>query len=458
MNTINPNPRVISAAVTDPGRRPNNEDFFAFFEPADPEERKNSGCIYIVADGVGGAAVGERASKYASEKVLYEYIHSSGEPAIRLRKAMIKANREIYDYADAKDMRMATTMTVAIIIESKLIVANVGDSRVYLIRGEEVRQITNDHNIVGEFVKDGKFTEEEALKSKAKNRLTRSIGGNDSVQVDVFDAVDLQPNDKLLLCTDGLTRYALKKDVAEITKKDRPDQIAKDAIDFVKKRGRGGADNISVLVVIYEPTYAFETTIQHKKNINPKEPWESMDTIVGLTPKKRMTSKQWSVIIFLSTILLAITGLTIFLLYPASIGKQELIPPLYYPNNPSSPTDTPIISAPTSPITSIPSTVSPLPSPTTTLTITQTLQTAETPTFTMSIIDCAYTVTLGDTLFAIAEKFGIGGNNYKDISCMDFSENSDCNVSNPASISPGWQVVIPGVQEATCLDNGGQIK
>lgn len=144
--------QIFSAPLSDPGRkRRNNEDWTAQFEPPTFEERLQSGCLYIVADGVGGAAKGERASQYAAQKVLYDYYHHLElPPAERLRMAMRQAGNEIYQYAEEQgEGRMATTMVAAVILGDKLIVANVGDSRAYLYRDGTTHQITRDHSLVG---------------------------------------------------------------------------------------------------------------------------------------------------------------------------------------------------------------------------------------------------------------------------------------------------------------------
>jgi protein phosphatase len=260
MNNLSPEPiptgdkdlffQVQSFSLSDKGHRPNNEDFVAFFEPSDPQEREVSGCIYIVADGVGGASIGERASKYACEKVLYEYFqHPEIEPGERLKLVIAQVNREIFDYAENNGIRMATTIAVAVVLKNILIVANVGDSRVYLIHGNQVQQITLDHSIVGEIVHQGMMSEIEAQMSRLKNRLTRSVGGSKEVQVDVFNSIQLQSDDKILLCTDGLTRYALKEDLMRMTKGETSKEITIRMVDFANQRG--GADNISVVLVLY---------------------------------------------------------------------------------------------------------------------------------------------------------------------------------------------------------------
>ena len=252
--------RVQAFSQSDKARRPNNEDTVAIWEPEDFGEREKNGCIYVVADGVGGAAVGERASKYAAEKVVFEFTHASDQPTgERLRRTMKQANREIFAYAEDHDMRMATTLVAAVIRGNQLFVANVGDSRAYLIRGADVKQLTHDHSLVGERVRDGSMTEAEAQASKIKNRLTRSIGGEPEVSVDIFDPVTLKPGDKLLLCSDGLTRYALNRDLMDMTSHGSAQEIAERLVSYAKKRG--GADNVSVVVAVYEPSTAVEPTI-----------------------------------------------------------------------------------------------------------------------------------------------------------------------------------------------------
>jgi len=295
MNNNNATFRIQSFSLTDKGRRPNNEDFVALFEPSDTQERKASGCIYIVADGVGGAEIGERASKYAAEKVVYEYLkHPEVEPSKRLKQIMSQVNRDIFNYADGKDIRMATTMSVAVVFDNSLIAANVGDSRVYLIRGKDVRQVTRDHSLVGELVRGGSMTEAEAMKSKMKNRITRSIGGNEDVRVDVFDPIPLQPDDRIVLCTDGLTRYAMKKDFLQMAVTGTAKKITTDLVAFAKKKGHGGADNISVITVIYEPSTNLETMAQHPSRPIKPEPWEVMQTDLGLKSKKTSDFKSWA--------------------------------------------------------------------------------------------------------------------------------------------------------------------
>jgi serine/threonine protein phosphatase PrpC len=235
---------------TNPGKkRSNNEDSAAYFQPDNLRDLEGSGSLYIVADGVGGEALGERASQYAVQKLLYEYYqHPELPPVDRLRQAIRQASTDIFNYASsaAHVNRMATTLVAAVVLNDKLIVANVGDSRAYLIRGAEVIQVSHDHNLVGELVRNGSLTEEEALSAKVRNRLTRSVGGEPDTTVDFFERT-LLPGDKILLCSDGLTRYALRSDISTLTREGSPEVIANRLVDFANQHG--GADNISVVVV-----------------------------------------------------------------------------------------------------------------------------------------------------------------------------------------------------------------
>jgi len=265
-----------SASLSDRGRRKNNEDFAAFFEPADPGELRDSGSLYIVADGVGGAAKGERASQFAAQKVLYEYYQPENidlEPLERLRLILERANDEIYDYASQNNTRMATTIIAAVVRAGFLYVANVGDSRAYLIRDGAAQQINRDHSIVGEMVEHGEMTEADAMISKIKNRITRSLGGDPEVTVEVYSPIQLKTGDKILLCSDGLTRYALREDIAKMTAQGTVEETAQRLVEFANKSG--GADNVSVIMTSYQDTSVIVPTVQIAR---PKQ--VDLDTLV----------------------------------------------------------------------------------------------------------------------------------------------------------------------------------
>ena len=231
-------------------KKKNNEDYVTCLVPEKGQDTAASGSLFVLADGVGGASLGEVASKYAADLVLHEYYkNSSMPPAERLVQSFKKASRDIHQHAEENGhyTKMATTMVAAAVYNNKLIVANVGDSRAYLIRDGQALQITKDHSVVAEMVRNGTMTKEEAQISSIRNRLSRSIGGEAKVTVDVFNPILLEIGDKILLCSDGLTRYASPDDLVKMTAEGTPEKAAQRLIRFANHQG--GADNISVVLV-----------------------------------------------------------------------------------------------------------------------------------------------------------------------------------------------------------------
>lgn len=241
---------IESAADTHKGRgRGNNQDYVAYYEPTEEDELLNSGRLYIVADGVGGATDGDRASRYAAQRVLYDYFQDDG-PNLgeRLRRAMVLASDEIYDYAESSGrfIRMATTMVAAAVHDEVLTVANIGDSRAYLIRSGQIRQITRDHTTPGMMEYHGEITEEEAMSFRGKNQLLRSLGAKRDALVDVFEE-RLEPGDTVVLCSDGLSRYATRAEILRLTSEGQSQDIVERCINYANDAG--GADNISVAIL-----------------------------------------------------------------------------------------------------------------------------------------------------------------------------------------------------------------
>ena len=296
--TMAKNLSIRSSALTHPGRkRSHNEDFVAYFEPADTDVLVASGRLYIIADGVGGASEGERASQYAAEKVLYDYYqHPELDPGDRLKRAMRQASQEIFEYAEGEGAfrRMATTLVAAAIRGDQLTVANVGDSRAYLVRDGKAIQITTDHNTVGEMVEEGLLSEEEAMNSKAKNRLTRSLGAEPDVVVDLFPNIQVLPGDRLLLCTDGLTRYTLNQDIASFTTGGQPEEVTRSLVDFDNRHG--GVDNVSVILVDIAPYEDFDETITQPRGWLPTEVgWDSLETQPPAEPRHNRRMMPWHI-------------------------------------------------------------------------------------------------------------------------------------------------------------------
>jgi protein phosphatase len=267
---------------TDKGRkRKNNQDYVGSFEPVDEADLRVSGRLYVVADGVGGASKGDKASRYAVEKVLFEYYRMTDiPPEERLRRLIRQAGNEINNFAEDSPtfMRMATTIVAAVVLDNQLILAHVGDSRAYMIRDGITTQLTEDHSWVSEMVRSGVMTEEEARSSKKKNRITRSLGGERNVKVDI-NRYQLQVGDKILLCSDGFSQYASQDQISRLVADGDAEEITERMIGFANRSG--GSDNISVsLLEIHPSTYEAPTI---RRELAAPDPLSDMPTDPGIS-------------------------------------------------------------------------------------------------------------------------------------------------------------------------------
>ena len=242
--------KLRSYGKTDRGRvREKNEDYFLIYEPKDDTKRELYGSIYIVADGVGGHAKGEVASRLTAKivKDTYYSLPPDMHPKERLKRSIERANDYIYRQGSGMgEYRMATTLVVAVVIRDRAYIANVGDSRAYIIRQGSIKQITQDHSLVEEQVRRGIITREEAKRSRYKNIITRGIGLDHYVNPDFF-TVKLQKGDRLLLCTDGLTKVVSDREIYKTVISSSPQTSVETLISLANKRG--GPDNITVIVV-----------------------------------------------------------------------------------------------------------------------------------------------------------------------------------------------------------------
>lgn len=206
--------------------------------------------LFIVADGMGGHNAGDYASRLAVEIIVEEAASAcDGTPEEILTKAVQCANRKIRKCAEENpDLEgMGTTIVVASIIEDTLIVANVGDSRLYVVNGKGMKQVTRDHSWVEEMVRRGSLGKEEARNHPDKNIITRAVGVEDTVQVDFFYK-KVEAEDQILMCTDGLTNMLEDEEIRMIMNGAR--DIVEKAEKLVDKANEnGGRDNISVVLV-----------------------------------------------------------------------------------------------------------------------------------------------------------------------------------------------------------------
>lgn len=235
-----------SYAITDIGqKRQVNQDFIYLSETP----IGNLPNVFIVADGMGGHNAGDYASRYAVETVVEEIgISFEKNPVRILDRAIEKANTRIREMAshEAAYNGMGTTMVVATCMGRYLEVANVGDSRLYVV-GDRIQQITQDHSLVEEMVRMGGIDRATARNHPDKNIITRAIGARDYVEADFFD-LELQAGDMVLLCSDGLTNMVEDETIHQIL---TGDGSLKDKVEELVRTANhnGGKDNISVIVI-----------------------------------------------------------------------------------------------------------------------------------------------------------------------------------------------------------------
>lgn len=235
---------LVSYAGTDVGRRrKNNEDAFLVDDDLG---------LWVVADGMGGQAAGEVASQQAVETV-HEMVTSglsrnAGKGAERVLESAIQAaTYMVFGLAemDRTKMGMGTTVSAALVRSDRLLLGQVGDSRIYRVRAGYATQLTEDHTLVNWQIQNGLITAEEAKSSKQKNVITRAVGNRDYVQVDILSC-DVLPGDCFVLCSDGLHAYIHTEELPELTAQGGDDAVA--ALIHLANE-RGGKDNITAVVV-----------------------------------------------------------------------------------------------------------------------------------------------------------------------------------------------------------------
>ena len=235
-----------SYAMTDVGRtRLVNQDYvFSCLEPIG-----NLPNLFIVADGMGGHQAGDFASSYSVKKFLESVSLSlQKNPHKIFADAIRYANRELIEKSKSNpELRgMGTTMVVLTIIGEKAYVANVGDSRLYLME-DSLTQITVDHSLVQEMIKIGELTKESARLHPDKNIITRAVGAGRDINADFFEFT-LTKNSILLMCSDGLSNMVEDEQLAVLLKSAKtPEKIGKKLIETANRNG--GKDNIAVIVI-----------------------------------------------------------------------------------------------------------------------------------------------------------------------------------------------------------------
>lgn len=245
--------------------RENNEDRVGLWA-------RHGVVLALVADGMGGAVAGEEASRLAVEAIQADFLGeargsetldqlSESEITDKLRYAVRRANRAVINRAnDHPELHgMGTTLTLAFVRNNRVIIAHVGDSRAYLVDGHEgwINQITDDHSFVEALLASGHISPEQAAIHPMRNVLYRALGQVDDTEADFYSR-NLAEGDRLIVCSDGLTRHVSAPEIAEIAESsDDPDEIVQALIDRANQRG--GEDNITAVVIVMERAADVET-------------------------------------------------------------------------------------------------------------------------------------------------------------------------------------------------------
>lgn len=229
-------------------RREVNEDSLGMPEGVAPKVLARKGYLYVVADGIGGHAAGAVASNLAVRQVLRKYYRDPSPKAEEsLRQAILAANQAIYEQAqEPKYAGMGATLVAALVQGNSLLVANVGDSRAYLVREGRISQITRDHSWVAEQRAAGLLTEEEARQHAYRNIILRSVGSKPDPEVDFFPRT-LRSGDTVILCTDGLSDVVEVEEMLQAVDRQHPQAAVESLIELANSRG--GPDNVTAVAL-----------------------------------------------------------------------------------------------------------------------------------------------------------------------------------------------------------------
>ncbi|HLJ09942.1 MAG TPA: PP2C family serine/threonine-protein phosphatase [Planctomycetaceae bacterium] len=242
--------KVEYAALSDVGfRRRNNQDSYAVQIAPDREHWNRRGHLFLVADGMGGHAVGELASKIAADTIPHTFQKlQDQDPPQALKAALVAANATINARGEMnRDFtRMGTTCTSIVLYPQGTVIAHVGDSRAYRIRADRIEQLTFDHSLQWELLRQGRMSPEEIFRREPRNVITRSLGPQPAVQVDTEGPYPTRPNDVYLLCSDGLSSMVKDEEIGVVARALPPSEACRLLVDLANLRG--GPDNITVVI------------------------------------------------------------------------------------------------------------------------------------------------------------------------------------------------------------------
>ncbi|HEY8491807.1 MAG TPA: Stp1/IreP family PP2C-type Ser/Thr phosphatase [Dehalococcoidia bacterium] len=211
--------------------------------------RPDEVALVAVADGMGGGPAGALASREALRELASAFAQEEGDVPERLARSMARANRHVYGFVERNPgyAGMGTTVVAAAVGQGRAWVANVGDSRAYLLRNGRLERLTEDHSWVQEQVRAGIMSAREAARSPYRNVITRAVGSEPEVETDLFGPVDLAEGEILLLCSDGLHGLLEEREILAVARQTEFPRLADALVEAANEAG--GSDNISVVAV-----------------------------------------------------------------------------------------------------------------------------------------------------------------------------------------------------------------
>lgn len=263
--------KVVYAGLTESGRvRSINQDSFYVGEV-------DSGYLAIVADGMGGHKTGEVASHKAVNTLKEELEHTTSHLPAALAKAVQAANLDIFDFSSMhpEHQGMGTTLTTVFIDDQVGLVGHIGDSRAYLIRNNQIRQLTSDHSWVAEQVRQGVITQDEARRHRLRNVITNALGSTQEVKLDIL-YFDVQEGDRLLLCSDGISMLIPEDQMINLVQGASPQDASRQLINEANRRG--SPDNITAVVLEVQ-----KVEVRTKKYALPPNYLEAKSVTIGST-------------------------------------------------------------------------------------------------------------------------------------------------------------------------------
>lgn len=229
--------------------RSQNEDAVLFVRPVSKTVEQQKGILTVLADGMGGHQSGQIASRMAVDLISDTYYKTGSSPMKALENAFADANTRIFQKAGQNDAfkGMGTTITALVLIGDRAFICHVGDSRLYRIRNNEMEQLTEDHTVVYELVKQGIIRLEDAQKHPDKNLVTRAMGTRPQMELFTKGPIRVLPGDHFILCSDGLYELVKDEELKQTVLAHSPHEACKRLI--LSARANGGYDNISIGVI-----------------------------------------------------------------------------------------------------------------------------------------------------------------------------------------------------------------